>query len=262
MSQVARAETLAVALALLVVAAAPVAHAADAASHRAWSVRPEVLTDAPIHAGAGVLLELPGRVRVHTALGLLPESYVGLINDAVGAIAPGYSDAEAELVEGTLQRSLVWRTQVGWRPLPKRGLYLHLGYGMVTLGGDNTAEELLEGLTGRSFDEQTTTPPLRGGGQPSASGRTFTAGSTLHMLGGELGWEWTLWRQVSLRTGLAWSYTVAAQATVSADFEARTPAGKLLLADLERASEEYLVDTYRSYVHPPSVVVALGWALD
>jgi len=230
-----------------------------AAESPSWRLRPELLTDAPIHLGAGALLELPGRVRVHTALGWLPEPYVELINSGVSALDDGYSDAEAELVQGALQRSLVWRTQVGWRPMSDRGLYLHLGYALVTLGGGTTAEELLEGLTGKGFEE-TTAGPLRGG-QPSASGRTFSAGSTLHLLGVETGWEWSLWRSLWLRAGLAWSFTVGAKATVEADFEARTAAGRVLLADLEQASEQYLEDTYRSYVHPPSLVLALGWEL-
>ena len=90
------------------------------------------------------------------------------------------------------------------------------------------------------------------------------AASTLHMLGLEIGWEWPIMtleaeQNLTLRASIGWSYTVRSSADLGVDLTGRRPRVQEALTQLELAGEEYLVDTFDSYVHPPTMSLALGY---
>lgn len=228
-------------LVALIALAAP-AHAGIRSPEAGLHLDLEAVTDFPLDVGGRIALECPYRIRVATALGVLPAGYLDAINGVVVA-AGGYDDATAELVRTTLRNSLVWRLQVGWRPLADYGFYFEVGYAIVTLGGAVDSEDLLVLATGADESEMSRT-------------RTYEVASTLHQLVGEVGWQWILWEQLDLRVALGFAGTVASSTDVGR--KSRQPPGPRL-ATLEADSEAYLDDVYTSYVFTPTVTVAVGY---
>ena len=228
------------------------------------SPRVELLTDAPVQLGIGGIIEGPVRLRLRSSIGLMPSAYVAGSNAIIRSIIPDdYSEETAQLVEETIQDSLVWRTHLGWRPFAQYGFYLHTGYTWIGLGGGSTAKGLIEGITGTSQGESSTRR-----GDPSREPLQVDASATLHMWDVELGWEWLLHGSETdtgiqegliLRAAIGWSYTFASSAELAAAVEDDQPRLKQAATRLEEAGEEYLVDTFDSYIHPPSLTLALGY---
>lgn len=209
-----------------------------------WHLGVEGLTDLPVQAGAGLWLEMPGRLQLRTSVGVLPGSYVQLIN-AVVVSADGYDRDTADLIERSLKNSLVWRLHVGWRPLAEYGWYLELGYALVALGGGVTGEDLV--VLATDID-----PP---GGTPGD--REYDVSSTLHMLDAEIGWRFDLWEGLTLKLAVGFAGTVAASAKVEPDFPVLVPR---VVDAFTKPSEDYLKNVYTSYVFTPVFSVGLGWA--
>lgn len=244
---------LAAVLAASVLAGVPSARAEEApeqgrqeAPHaEAHAGRPTVTlaTDAPLQAGLRVAWEGPHRIRASTSVGVLPPPYLDVINEA--AIAAGaYDEETARLVKRSLESSLVVRVHAGWRPLRGRGFYVDGGFGLVTLGGSATGEDLLALSTGLA-------PPSGFG-----SDRRYDVASSLHMLDLEAGWEWHPARRLQVRTALGFSTTINATTRIEPRFQPLAPA---LVEGFTRDSEQYLDETFEKYVHLPLLTVAAGW---
>jgi hypothetical protein len=213
-----------------------------------WHLEAEALTDVAIQVGGQVNVELPHRVRVSTSLGVLPEPYVKAINGFVTAVG-GYSEDTGALIEQVLKNSLVWKLQVGWRPWQERGFYFDLGYGLVTLGGGLTGQEVITLATGRDVPQ---------GAQDARL--SYHVASTLHLITGEVGWRWLVWEErLLLRTSLGFIATVAASTEASPESTPRTPQGREASAQLSQYVSDYLDDIYTSYVFSPTVSVGIGW---
>ncbi|MEQ1567916.1 MAG: hypothetical protein ABMA64_19915 [Myxococcota bacterium] len=217
------------------------------------SVRPELVTTAPIDVGVGVLSEFGPRLRVATQVGLLPDPYLDGIEAGIGALDPTWTDSESELVDAALDGSVVWRTEAGWRFAPGLGLYLHGAYTFAGLGGSATAQEIVEGLGG--VEIPTGGGPLGFDPDPVE----FDATAALHLVGAELGWDQRLWRQLHLRVGVGWSFTVGSSTTIAPAFEPNPLAAAAWDAAGEAAADS-LDGLFRGYAHPPTVTVAAGWS--
>lgn len=210
-----------------------------------WHLGVEALTDVPMSAGGRVAVEGPERIRLSTALGVLPGAYVDVINE-VAIAAGGYDDTTAEVIGSALSESLVWRTHVGWRPFADYGLAFDAGYTLAALGGGLTGGALLAAVIGQE-------PPEPPGG---ASDRSYSVASALHLIDVEIGWEWFVWEGLWLRAALGGSFTVASATTVEPDFDPQTPAGARAVSAFASFGEAYLDDIYTSYVH--TVVISVG----
>ncbi len=207
----------------------------------------EVGTELPIALGLSVGLEWPNGLRASSSAGYLPGRYVALINEVVQSVPNSYDSTTGDLIEETLQDSLIWRTHIGWQ-LPY-GMYADAGYGLAALGGGTSTEALLAGLTGRAA--------------PSTSGnaRTYAVGSTLHMLDAEFGWKRVYRERFTVRAAIGVAATVAATATVEADSKPNQSARRRLIEEFESFSERYLVDTYTTYMFSPVITMSLGYRL-
>lgn len=210
-----------------------------------WDITVEANTDFPLAVGGRVGVESPWRLRLSTSLGYLPAAYVGVVNDAAVELG-AYGRNEADLIEGALKNSLVWRTHVGWRPFPGAGLYLEGGYGLVALGGEVNAEEVLATLTGIE-------PPVG----ESVLDREYRVRSVLHMLDVELGWRWGLGSGWTARTALGAAFTLDSNSRVEPQFE---PSQPLLVNAFSRLAEGQLDRTFERYVHLPVLSFSLGYA--
>lgn len=213
----------------------------------AWHLNLEAVTDVPIDVGARLTLEMPYRLRISTSLGVMPGPYVDVIN-AIATSAGAYDESTATVIRGALERSLVSRTHLGWRPLRRYGWYFEAGYGLVTLGGTVTGRDVLIVTTGLSLPE---------GGRGDALEYDVT--STLHMIDIETGWRFLVWDdRIVLRLALGFAGTVSARtrATPLETLPSRASAGAEVLA---REAEAYLDDIYTSYVFTPVVTAGVGY---
>ncbi len=202
-------------------------------------------TDFPVSVGARVGAELPSGFRLSSSLGFLPGPYAEVLNGTlVGAGA--YSEDTGTLILAALDSSLIWRTHLGFRPSSTRGLYVDVGYGLLTLGGGATTAELVAGLTRYTLPDSA-----------SRESQSYRVESTLHMLDVEVGWEWVLMDRLKLRCALGGAFTVAASTTMTPEFQPLYPAAA---ASFEAAGEDYLNDTYTSYVFTPVATLSAGYA--
>lgn len=219
-------------------------------------LRIEVITDLPLQLGGGILAEWAHGLQVSTSLGWLPQKYVQGISSLMTTFEI-YGPETAELIEATIQNSLVWRTHLGWRPWSDSGFYTRFGYTLITLGGGATTKALIEGITGTevmySNERRSSQDPLY-----------IDASSSLHLLSVGLGWDWKVYEYTQdqflfIRTALEWSYTF----TSTAHLESQTQSSRAFVKDaldrLEQAGEQYLLDTFNRYIHPPSLTFAVGY---
>ena len=219
-------------------------------------MRVELLTDLPLQFGVGGLLEFDQQWRLASSIGLMPKSYVTLSNQLVMSLPDTYTASTAELIEDTIQNSIVYRVMSGWSP-KVHGFYTHLGYTLATLGGGASTLALIEGVTGEELDRSAMNTSQH---EPV----NIEAVTTLHMLSLELGWEWPIKeiqvnRWLTLRAALGWSYTVTSSATLTANTASKRTRIQTAFDRLEAAGESYLVDTFDTYVHPPTLSLALGY---
>lgn len=225
--------------------------AVAAASPLPVEVRPEILTTAPVDIGIGVLVEAGPRLRLATQIGLMPGPYEDGINGAIGWFVPEWTEEEQALVEAVVDGSLVWRTEAGWRFVPKLGLYAHGAYTFARLGGEATPAELVEAWTATALPDDPRLPVTE---------RSYEASAALHLLGAEIGWDQRLWRSLHLRAGVGWSFTVASHTEIGPAFDPGPLAARAYDA-AGTAAASYLDDTFQGYAHPPTVTLALGWAI-
>jgi len=200
----------------------------------------DAATDVPLHVGGRLEVEAWHRLRVWTSLGVLPGPYVEII-DGIAQELGGYNDATSELVVSSLDESFVWRVHAGWRPFEDEGFTVDAGYTLATLGGDTRASELLGAALGRDID--------------AVSGSTFDIDSTLHSLGIELGWRWSILNELTLRAAVGFVGTVASSTRV-----ASTPNTRVSQAISDELAG-YLDGIYTSYVYFPYVGIGIGYGL-
>ncbi|PTL83343.1 hypothetical protein DAT35_15285 [Vitiosangium sp. GDMCC 1.1324] len=218
---------------------------AGAQEQHGWDFTAEASTDFPLSLGGRLGVESPWRLRLSTSLGYLPRLYLKGVNEvAVGLGA--YGRNEANLIEDTLQSSLVWRTHLGWRPFPNAGFYVDAGYGLLSLGGNTTPEAVLVARTG-------ITPPEG----ETALNREYHVRAVLHMLDAELGWRWGLGAGWTARTALGAAFTLDSNSRVEPRFEPSLP---LVVTAFSRLAENRLDRNLEKYVQFPIISLSLGYA--
>lgn len=205
-----------------------------------WHLFGEVGTDFPLSIGAKAVVEGPHRLRFGTSLGYLPGPYLDAINAAMVKVE-AYGDLTADLIGVALQDSLLWRTQVGWRPVADLGTYLDLQYTFMGLGGGLGSESLVVG--GSELE------PPPGGPTEDA----FDIGAAVHLIGLEAGYTWVFETGWTLRAGLGFELTVAA------DFDVRSREPGPGSEQIEKGAKDYLDQVFVEWVNTPHVAMAAGY---
>lgn len=204
----------------------------------------EALTDFPLDVGGRVSIDVPYGIRLATGLSGIPSGYLDISN-AILVDAGVYTQPTADLITATLESSLLWRTQVGWR-WPGIGLVVEVGYGLATLGGGLTGEEAYASATGRPAPE-------------AASGRLeYLAESMTHLVVAEVGWMgFFLSERLTVRATLGVAAVVASDVKVTPDFTVR-PAAQARVDEFVRFSESYL-EAQLETVITPTITLAIGF---
>ena len=206
-------------------------------------------TDFPLSVGGRLNLELPGRIQLNTALGVLPGAYVDVINSGIVS-AGGYDRFTAYVIRDALRRSLVWRSHLGWRPFEKRGWYFEAGYALVSLGLAFTPQDALVAALGDDAP-----------GVPDDVDRalTYDIRSHLHMIDVESGWRWLLaGDRIVLAAALGFAATVDARTHIEPRYSNEVTDSGPARA-LANIGEHHLDEIYERYVFTPVATVSLGY---
>ena len=206
-----------------------------------WTPSVELTTTIPLDVAERVSLEAPNRLHLRASIGVMP--YASLIDKVIKGFG-GYGDAEAGVIREALSKSLVFRAQAGFRPFADLGLYLDVGYSLVTLGGDlNGTDVIVLGRGGIAPQDAT------------SSFRHYRVSSTLHLVVLELGWEQALLDWLFVRGALGFAGAQGASSSIEPTFTDIEAA--LLRAYCEQAAE-YLDQLYTTYVYTPTLTLGVG----
>jgi hypothetical protein len=206
----------------------------------------EAHTSVPLDAGVRLGAEFPHRLRLTTSIGGVPGGYVDLINGIVVA-AGGYDGATAVVIRHSLTSSVVWRTRLGWRPLEKYGFYVEAGYGMVKLGGDLSAAEVLQVVR---EDEAAA----------AVGDDSYGIDATLHLIDVELGYQFLVYRDnLSIRPAIGYAGALGSNTNVSV-----THASDPALAGIrEQAAGELATyldkQIFGKHMHTAMITLAFGY---
>lgn len=214
-----------------------------AADGPAWRYALAAGTEFPMSVALRGQIEAPFRLRLSSAVGVLPGPYVSAINGILVGVG-AYNQATADLIRDALGSSLVWRTHLGYRPFARHGFTVEVGYGLVALGGGASASTIVSAATGASSPESGTEKPFR-------------VSSALHMLDAELGWEWVLFEHLFVRAAAGGAFTVAASSSVTPDYTPRAPR---VTEAFGVSSAAYLDETYTTYVFTPVISSWVGYS--
>ncbi|GEM_PF-740912 len=214
----------------------------------------EAVSEFPVQIGVGFQAEFQSRIQFRTTIGMVPAAYLGIANDMLVGISDEYSRREADLIENVLERSLMWRAHVGFRPFKELGLYIQTGYSMVTLTGSTTNTGLLVDLNeGRLTEEEE--EELRN----NFADETLDAQSTLHQWGVEIGYDWGVTPHLRIRTALGWAYTFTSSSNVEAQFSADSARAQRIIKNFENVGETYIDESMQSSVHPPWLSLGIAY---
>lgn len=213
-----------------------------------WHLNLEASSTMPVTMGGRLMLEMPGRIRLATTLGVLPSFYADFIN-AVATGAQLYDQQTGTLLKSTLQDSFVWQLQLEWRPFTNYGFYLGAGYSMAILHGTITGASIAGYTAGLNV-------PSR-----YLNALSYNVNSTLHMMSGELGWEFHFFRDVmSLRVALGFIGTVASSTTIQTQVNAAVPAQvRTAATNVANVAASAFDGMYRSYIFSPTFSLAMGF---
>lgn len=165
----------------------------------------------------------------------MPEPYLDLLNSFLVAVG-AYDQATASLVRAAIAQSLVLRASAGWRPFEHEGFEVLAGYTAFTVGGGLGGADAIEATTGHRVER--------------SSGREIPMRATMHALHLWLGWALEPVRHWVVRVAIGWCHTVAAEADVGTS----SARGQVW----QRAAEQYLADTLRTWGFSPEVHLMTG----
>jgi len=224
-------------LSLLLGTASAAVHALDAEPEPS-TVSVLLRTDVPLFTGVSGEWESSKRARLGGGLGLFPGSYLDLINGA--SVSSGrYDQFTADLIDLALKRSLVVHVDAGMRPWPDGHFLVDVGIQVAWLGGGATSAELVEAM----------------GGPETTTDVRFRVRATDTMLTFNVGWEFTPIERGLVRVGLGAATTLGAKAKI---WREDAPPS-LLGSRVYEGAEWVLEDTLKTWVHLPTIDLAVGW---
>jgi hypothetical protein len=213
----------------------------NAGAEGRWTPSVELTTTIPLDVAERVSLEAPNRLHLRASIGVMP--YASLIDKVIQGFG-GYGDAEAAVIKEALGQSLVFRVQGGFRPFAELGLYMDVGYALVTLGGDLNGDDVIVLGRGAIAPQDAT-----------SSFRHYRVSSTLHLVMLEFGWEQPILDWLFVRGGLGFAGAQGASSSIEPTF---SDVNAQLLNEYCKQSAEYLDQLYTTYVYTPTLTLGVG----
>jgi hypothetical protein len=204
----------------------------------------EAGTEFPLDVGARVTFELPGRLQLTGAIGFMPSGYTQLINDTLVDFN-AYDQATANLIQSSLQNTLLLHLRLGWQPFDRHGFYFQAGYMVGFLGG---------GASGASVLAAGGHGGLIGSGAASDS---FDISTTVQGITFEIGWVWLIEDRWQLRAGLGGMHTFASSSTITKRGGHETADDKTL----ENGAAAYIDNVMTTYVYSPMITFTAGFRI-
>lgn len=202
----------------------------------------------PVSVTAEATLELPYRILVQGDLGWMPSPYSNAIIDVIGDLG-AITSTEENLIKLAIKNSLVTRVAAGWRPFPKLGLELLVGYTLVAVGGDVSGSDVITAyLESRGSTERV----------PADASRSVPLSSTLHNIQATVGWRFLLLGdKLVLRTSL--SYLQCLASSTGVDLAGGRAVEQAAIAKINTQIEGTLDSYYKEYVKVPVLGVTLAY---
>ncbi len=92
-------------------------------------------------------LELPYRILVGLEVGYMPRAYADTINSVCTGFG-WYNGQTASLISAAIGDALALRPSIGFRPFPREGFEVVVGYTLAVLGGGLSSAEIIQSASG------------------------------------------------------------------------------------------------------------------
>jgi hypothetical protein len=201
----------------------------------------EAGTEFPIDVGGRVTFELPGRLQLTSGIGFMPSGYTHLINDALVDFNV-YDQATADLIQSSLQNSLLLHLRLGWRPFERLGFYFQAGYLVGFLGGGASAASV-----------------LAAGGRINVGTNNdrYDISTTVQGITVEVGWAWLIEDRFQLRAAFGGMHTFASSSTITKRGGNETANDRTI----ESSAAAYIDSVMTTYVYSPMVTLTAGFRI-
>jgi hypothetical protein len=197
----------------------------------------------PLSVGPELSFELPGRVLAQVHLGWMPELYSHTLTDSLED-AGVYDSEISDLVDGAVRGATIWRLSAGWRPFPRAGLELTLGYAHVALDGATNSDEVIPLVPDDVADEIAAEVGDDVDVNLDSSIHHFTVGA---------GWRWVIADHLVIRANVGYLQAFASHSKL--DIQGRPD----LTGMAAPTVESVLHDHYMRYVKLPVVGFGVGY---
>lgn len=225
----------------------PVDHSEAAEQRRHWAdpfaLDLSAATWIPLSVGPELAIELPGRVLAQVHMGWMPELFSQTLTDTLED-AGVYDREIGDLVDGAVQGARIWRLSAGWRPFPKAGLEVTVGYAHVALDGATNSDEVIPLVPEDVADEIAAEVGNDVDVDLDSSIHHFTVG---------VGWRWLIADHLVIRANVGYLQAFASSSRL--DIQGRPDLTELAAPTVESV----LHDHYMRYVKIPVVGLGVGY---
>jgi len=197
----------------------------------------------PLSVGPELSVELPGRVLAQVHLGWMPEFYSQTLTNSLED-AGVYDQEIGDLVDGAVRGATIWRLAAGWRPFPRAGLELTLGYAHVALDGATNSDEVIPLVPADVADEISA---------EVGSDVDVNLDSSIHHFTIGAGWRWLIAERLVIRANVGYLQAFASSSTL--DIQGRPDLTSLAAPTVESVLHEH----YMRYVKLPVVGFGVGY---
>jgi len=197
----------------------------------------------PLSVGPELSFELPGRILAQVHLGWMPELYSHTLTDSLED-AGVYDSQISDLIDGAVRGATIWRLTAGWRPFPRSGLELMVGYAHVALDGATNSDEIIPLVPDDVADEITA---------EVGNDVDVNLDSSIHHVTFGAGWRWLIADHLVIRANVGYLQAFASHSKL--DIQGRPDLTGLAAPTVESV----LHDHYMRYVKLPVVGFGIGY---
>jgi hypothetical protein len=201
------------------------------------------VTWVPLSVGPELAVELPGRVLAQVHLGWMPELYSRTLTNSLED-AGVYDSQVSNLIDGAVRGATIWRLAAGWRPFPRAGLELSVGYAHVSLDGATNSDEVIPLVPEDVADEIEA---------EVGNDVDVNLDSSIHHFTLAAGWRWVIADHLVIRANVGYLQSFASRSTL--DIQGRPDLTSLAAPTVEST----LHDHYMRYVKIPVIGLGVGY---